>query len=156
VGSLKLRNQEDFYAGLMFVAFGAFFAAVGTQYPRGTADNMGAGYVPVALGIIVVALGTIVSASSFARGAAERRVERIDWWLLLMIPGPVILFGVLLQPLGLVLSLCIVIGIASYASHEFSWKATLVNMVALVALCMGVFVWGLRLPFPIWPKFFGG
>jgi hypothetical protein len=152
---VRIRNQEDFFAGLLFIAFGGFFLAVGSQYPRGTADNMGPGYVPVALGFIVVVLGAVISAGSCARRATETRVGQVHWLLMLLVAGPVILFGLLLQYLGLIVSLLLIIGISSYASHEFSWKATVANATVLIALCVAVFVWGLRLPLPLWPSFVG-
>jgi hypothetical protein len=73
----------------------------------------------------------------------------------LLVLGSVVLFGILLQRAGLVISLATVVIVSSYASHEFGWKATLINTVVLVALCMAVFVYALSLQFPLWPTIFG-
>ena len=65
-------------------------------------------------------------------------------------------FGVLLQPAGLVVASFILIYISSLASHEFHWKATLVSWVTLILICLAVFVYGLKLQFPVWPPFLTG
>ncbi len=153
---MKVRNQEDFFAGLMFMAFGALFLVVGSGYPRGDAGNMGPGYVPVALGAIVIVLGAAIAAAACRKGSAVRKLGRIDWLLVLLIPGSVILFGVLLPYLGLVLSLLVVIGLSSFASHEFSWWTMLANAAALVTISWVIFIWALRLPFPVWPPLLAG
>jgi putative tricarboxylic transport membrane protein len=62
-------------------------------------------------------------------------------------------FGVLLQPAGLVVASFALIFISSIASHEFHWKATLFSWIALLLLCLAVFVYGLKLQFPVWPPF---
>lgn len=150
---MRIRNQEDFLAGLMFIAFGVLFLAVGTGYPRGTAGNMGPGYVPVALGTIVVMLGALISGAACRKRSVVRKVEKIHWFLVSMIAGPVVLFGLLLPFLGLLLSIVMVVGISSLASHEFSWRSTVGNAAALVAISWFLFIWVLGLPFPVWPWF---
>ncbi|HEU4621342.1 MAG TPA: tripartite tricarboxylate transporter TctB family protein [Burkholderiaceae bacterium] len=65
-------------------------------------------------------------------------------------------FGLLLQPAGLVVATFALIFISSIASHEFSWKSTLISWVLLLLLSLGVFVYGLKLQFPVWPPFLFG
>jgi hypothetical protein len=65
-------------------------------------------------------------------------------------------FGVLLQPAGLVVASFGLIYISSIASHEFHWKPTLYSWIALVLLCLAIFVYGLKLHFPVWPPFITG
>jgi TctA family transporter len=45
-----------------------------------------------------------------------------------------VLFGLLLNTLGLVLCLLMLIGISSYASHEYAWKAFFAGCVATLLL----------------------
>jgi hypothetical protein len=73
----------------------------------------------------------------------------------LLVLGPIALFGLLLNALGLILCLLILIGISSYASHEFTWKATLGNASVLIVLCLAVFVYALKLQFQLWPALIG-
>ncbi|MBI4207936.1 MAG: tripartite tricarboxylate transporter TctB family protein, partial [Betaproteobacteria bacterium] len=47
----KIRNQEDFWAGLMFIGFGILSIVVSRDYPMGSAMRMGPGYFPTYLGV---------------------------------------------------------------------------------------------------------
>ena len=152
---MRIKNQEDFWAGLMFMAFGAFFAGFGAQLEIGVASRMGPGYFPRALGVIVILLGMIISVGSLSARAIANKVEKFSLPPLLLIFGSIVLFGLLLRPLGLILSLLILIAVSSFASHEFSWKATLINAAVLIVINLLMFVWGINLQFQIWPSFIG-
>jgi hypothetical protein len=152
---MKIKNHKDFWAGVMFAVFGAFFAGAGTQYTFGTAARMGPGYFPTVLGLMLILIGVVVAVGGLSPKAAEQKIDRFAWGTLLLILGPVVLFGLLLNTLGLVACLFLLIAVSSYASHEFSWKAMIGNAVVLIALCLFVFVYALKLQFPIWPALFG-
>ena len=151
--SMQITNQKDFFAGLMFAAFGGFVAYLSRQYPMRAAANAGPGYFPFYLGVLLILLGTIIALRALAPKSDAEKIEGVDLRVLLLVPGSVIAFGVLLQPLGLVLTLPAVVIISSLASREFSWKDSLINATVLTALCVGVFVWALKLPFQLWPPF---
>ena len=70
----------------------------------------------------------------------------------------VALFGAILPRLGLLISLPLLIIISSWASDEFSWKATLINAVVLTVMSWVIFVKGLALTIPVLPTIagFGG
>ncbi len=150
---MRVKNQKDFWAGIMFITLGAFFAGFGTQYTIGTAIEMGPGYFPTALGVIVILLGIVTSAGALSVKAKEEKVEKFNFPQLLLILGSIVLFSLLLKYVGLILSLFILIICSSYASHEFSWKATLINAFLLITTCLLVFIWGLHLQFELWPFF---
>lgn len=57
---MKIKNYQDFYAGLMFVIFGGLAAWLSTSYSMGTGARMGPGYFPFWLGIVLAALGALV------------------------------------------------------------------------------------------------
>ncbi|WP_151448865.1 tripartite tricarboxylate transporter TctB family protein [Lacisediminimonas profundi] len=153
---MHIRNQKDFWAGVMFILFGGFFAGVGTQYTFGTAARMGPGYFPTVLGIILMLLGLIVAVTGLSPKNTEEKVQPFAWGVLFTIIGSVVLFGVLLNPLGLIGSLLVLILLASYASHEHTWKASIGNSVVLISLCLFVFVYSLKLQFQLWPVFMRG
>ncbi len=150
---MHIKNQKDFWAGVMFILFGGFFAGFGTQYTFGTAARMGPGYFPTVLGILLIALGILVAVTGLSKKNTEEKVDRFAWDVLGLIIGSVVLFGVLLNPLGLIGSLLVLILVSSYASHEHTWKASIGNSVVLISLCMFVFVYALKLQFQLWPIF---
>jgi hypothetical protein len=152
---MKIKNQKDFWAGIMFIAFGAFFASFGTRHTIGTAAKMGPGFFPTSLGVIVILLGIVIMGRSLSAKATADKVDKFNVSPLVLILGSTVLFGVLLKPLGLVASLLILVGVSSYASHEFSWRAALINAAVLIVTCLVIFVWALKLQFALWPPFIG-
>jgi hypothetical protein len=65
----------------------------------------------------------------------------------------VVIFGLALPRLGMIITLPLLIGIASLASGEFHWKEVLINVVVLTLGCWLVFIKGLNLTIPVWPTF---
>ena len=112
---------------------------------------MGPGYFPTVLGLLVIGLGIVVAIGGLRTSAVEESIDAFFWSTLLLVLGSVVLFGVLLQPLGLIISLLVLVAVSSYASHDFAWRATLLNATVLIGLCLLVFVWALKLQFPPWP-----
>ena len=71
----------------------------------------------------------------------------------MVVLGSVVLFGAIVQPVGVALSTVILIVGASAASPEFRPREALIAGILLAALAVGVFVIGLKLQLPIWPAF---
>lgn len=66
---MHIRNGKDFWAGLMFLAFGLGFSGVAWKnYNMGTAVRMGPAYFPVVLGGLLALLGAWVFFKSFNSG----------------------------------------------------------------------------------------
>lgn len=152
---MQLRNKQDFWSGVMFALIGLGFAFGATQYSMGTAARMGPGYFPFWLGICLAVLGAVVALGALSPKATETTVERFDFKILFIIIGSVVLFGLLLRPLGLYLSIFLLVVGSSIASFEFSWRVAVVNAIFLVVFCWLAFVKGLGLIFPLWPTFLG-
>jgi hypothetical protein len=58
--------------------------------------------------------------------------------------------------LGLILTLPILILIASFAGDEFRLKEVIVNFIVLTVGSWAVFIKGLNLVIPLWPTFITG
>src|SRR6266571_1517657 len=116
-----IRHPKDFFAGLIFVAFGIAAIVIGSNYALGTAARMGPGYFPRILGILMIVLGTVV------------------------------MFGLIVTHVGLVLSTIALIVLSSAASPEFRPKEAFISAILLAALAVGVFVIALKLQLQIWP-----
>ncbi len=68
---LRIKAPKDFWAGVMFIGFGAFFMIWAlTHYQMGTAVRMGPAYFPTVLGGLMVFLGVLVFIESFAMEGA--------------------------------------------------------------------------------------
>ena len=150
---MHIRSQKDFASGLMFIVVGLGFSWVSRGYSMGTAAKMGPGYFPFLLGIVLAILGGLVLWGSLSRNVEEDQLARWDLKILLWILGAVVLFGLMLKPLGMVLSVIALVLVSSMASHEFNWKGAVLNSVVLVVISVGAFVYGIDLQMPVWPAF---
>jgi hypothetical protein len=147
---LKIKSPKDFWAGLMFLGFGLFFAiwAV-THYQMGSAVRMGPAYFPAVLGGLMAFLGLIVFAGSFVIQGPP--VPALNMRPLVLILVANIAYGYLMKPLGLVLATGALVFIAALGGHEFKWKEVTILYIVLIVFSVLVFVKGLTLPFPLWP-----
>ncbi len=152
---MQLRNKQDFWSGVMFILLGLGFAWKATSYSMGTAARMGPGYFPHWLGILMAILGVVILLTSIRKKAEETEIDRFDFKILAIIISSIVIFGLALRPLGLIISLFLLVMISSQASHEHSWKVSFLNSMFLILLCWLSFVKGLGLVFPIWPSFLG-
>lgn len=150
---MRVSNMKDVVSGLAVSAIGLAFTAGSTAYSFGTSMKPGPGYFPFWLGLILAVLGAIVALGGLrADNADDEPVWRIPWRALICIAGAIVLFGALLPRLGFVISFPLMILVTSYASTEFKWHEALLNAVVLLALCWLIFIVGLDLAIPLWPK----
>ena len=147
-----IRHPKDFFAGLLFIAFGIAAIAIGSKYALGTAARMGPGYFPRILGLLLIVLGLALALRALRLSGPP--IAGFKWRPLLIVLGSVAVFGVIVNVAGVVLSTLLLIVVSSAASHEFRFRESLVAGVALAALAVSVFVIGLKLQLPIWPAIF--
>jgi hypothetical protein len=62
---MKIANGKDFWAGVMFIAFGLGFMFVSRNYAMGNAVRMGPAYFPTVLGGMLAVLGAVVFLRAF-------------------------------------------------------------------------------------------
>jgi hypothetical protein len=148
---IKIRNSKDFYAGLIFIFFGALALVEARGYPMGTARRMGPGYFPVILGTLLCLLGVVIN----VRGLWWRG-DKINFHSLrplLLICAAVLIFALLIRPVGLVIAILILVFISCLGGWEFHIRDVAVLSLILAALAVGIFVYGLGLPFNLfWSK----
>jgi len=172
---LKIKSERDFWSGLMFVVVGVVFAVGATHYSMGPAcppndpcaanlwarlsqlsAHPGAGYFPLGLSLLLVILGAVVLFKSLTiESEGGDKVGSFAWRPLTVIVVAISSFGAMLEPLGLALTVPVLIGISSLAGDEFHWKGVVANAVVLTAGAWIIFVWGLKLTIPVWPWFVG-
>ena len=151
---MEIRNKQNFGAGLFFAVFGAGAAVVARGYTLGTAEDIGPGYFPFWLSVLLGVLGAVLALSALAPRAQRTEIGRLDWQSTLWIVGAVLLFAFLLEYLGVVLAMAVLVLVASRGSHEFTWRGALGSTLVLAVLVYLVFVVGLHLQFPAWPTLF--
>lgn len=150
---MQIRNHRDLWAGVMFFAFGVIFVVLSQQYQIGSAAKMGPGYFPTILGGLLALLGLAIFAGAFAKSTEPVALYPVGWRELILVLLSVVLFAMLLPKFGMVLSIIVLIVVSAFASHEFSLRDTAISTVVLIVMSYLVFVKGLELQFPVWPKF---
>lgn len=153
---MKIKSERDFWAGMMFLLVGVAFAWGATNYNFGSSARPGPAYFPFGLGVLLALLGALELFKALTiESEGGDPIGDIAWKPLIVILAAVALFGVALPRLGLVITLPLMVLISSWASDEFSWKATLANAVVLIAMSWLIFIKGLSLIIPLWPTIFG-
>jgi hypothetical protein len=150
---VQLRNHRDLWAGLMFAIIGIIFMVLSKQYSIGTSAKMGPGYFPMVLGGLMTLFGVIITLGAYSGKAEMLKLSPVGWREFILLLASVAVFAIALPRLGMVISVALLILISAVASHEFKLKDTLISIVVLVLLAYGMFVKGLELQFPVWPKF---
>ena len=146
-----IRDHRAFFSGLLFFLMGGIFALAARSYALGTAARMGPGYFPFCLGLILGVLGFLQMIRACRRHGEQIRLGSWDWRTLMLLTAAVTLFAVAMHWLGLIVALAVLVVLSSAASHEFSWGGSIANFLVLLGLNLLVFVYGLSLPFPLWP-----
>ena len=151
---MKIKSQRDFVSGLMFVLVGAGFAIGATNYSMGTSARPGAGYFPLMLSVIMAILGAIVLFKSLTiESQGGDPVGAFAWRPLAIIVAAIAVFGLMLEPIGMIITVPVLIFISSFAGDEFHWKGVAIAAVVLTIGSWAIFVWGLKLTIPVWPWF---
>ncbi|HEX5865502.1 MAG TPA: tripartite tricarboxylate transporter TctB family protein [Casimicrobiaceae bacterium] len=146
---MKIGAPKDFWSGLMFIAFAAVAMLAAGGYSLGSVGKMGPGYFPLMLGYVLALIGVILVARSFVIDG--ERMGKLSIAPLAIVALAVCLFAFSIETLGLVIALATVTVVSALASKEFRPIETGLLAAALAAFAAGIFVYGLRLPLPIWP-----
>ena len=153
---MKLKNPRDFWSGVMFAAIGFAFAIIVKvfEYPMGTGSRMGPGYFPYVLGNLMGVLGLVIIVQAWISEGMP--VAKFAWRPLVWVLAAFVVFGLIAKIAGLVIAIVALVIISSYGGHEHRWKEAIISSVILAVGSVGIFVYGLKLPFPIWPAFISG
>ena len=144
-----LHSLKDFYAGLFFIFFGTATLVISRSYAMGTAIRMGPGYFPTILGGILTLLGLVISVRSFWMKGEPIKGGKIRPLLLILIA--ILAFAYLLERIGMVLASFLLIIVSSLGGGEFRFREVILFYFVLTALAVGIFIYGLGLPFKVWP-----
>src|ERR1700704_944719 len=144
---LEIRNNRDVWAGAMLIVTGAASVIIARDYPFGSSLRVGPGYFPSVLGGLLVLFGIYLIASGLR---SNDKIEG-NWSLraLVVLPLSLVMFGLLMEYAGFVPALMVLIVGSSAAGSEFNLKEALLLAVGLTTFAVGLFIYGLGLPYPL-------
>jgi hypothetical protein len=141
------RALKDVLAGAVIIALGLAFALGALDYEVGDPLRMGPGYMPLALGVIVIGLGIGIVIKGFLAGEALA-IGAVDWRAIVLLTAALLFFGLTVRGLGVGLAL---LGATLLATLSRS-RTPLIEVVAIsvgltvLSLVLFIFVLQLRLP----------
>ena len=137
---MKIKNQPDFYCGVMFLVTGVAFAWGATNYKVGEAARMGPGYFPLVLGVLMALVGVVVAMKGLgSNSTGNEKIGKWAWRPLGYIISANVVFGLLLAGMpsiglpafGMVIAIYALTFIASMAQSNWGFRATLILATTL-------------------------
>jgi putative tricarboxylic transport membrane protein len=148
-------NFKDVWSGLIFIAMGAAFALTSQFGLRiGSGLNMGPGYFPRFLGIVLALLGIIILIGALNK--ANSPIGKVSWRGIGLVTAALFYFGFGVRTLGLVPAIMGCVVMASLASDRVSILRALTIAAVLTVFASALFVYALGLPIPLIGPWLGG
>ena len=140
--------SRNVWVGLFFVLTGVVFAAMAlTRLPIGTAAQMGPGYYPILLSIILVGLGSAIVFGFGGEGDDPGEVVSLRSFLL--VAGAPVLFALTIRTLGFLPATFLAVFAASLADRSATLMQALTTAIGLTVFCVAVFSYGIKVPYPL-------
>ena len=149
----ELTGKRDFYAGGLMMLIGLYIAVKGATYRAGTLMHMGPGFMPTALGIILVLLGIAIALAALSSAGGEEHEgilpehpQWVAWLCILMSPVAFIVFG---HFFGMAPATFGCVFIAALGDKSATWKGTIVLATVVTTFGVSLFSYFLQVPMPI-------
>jgi hypothetical protein len=148
----NLVRKRDFYAGGLVIFFGLVMALKGPGYRLGTLMHMGPGFLPTALGVILICLGVAIAgtAVSVPEGEDEdilpKHPEWFGWACILAGPLCFILFG---SYFGLIPAIFSCVFVSALGDRTATLKNSIVLAAVVTIFGVGLFSYVLQVPMPL-------
>jgi hypothetical protein len=142
-----MRNNKNFWAGVMFLVIGAIALYVSRNYRLGTTLRMGPGYFPRVLSGALICFGVYI----MIKGLLGNEKIQGNWSLraLIVLPAATVLYGILMNVAGFLPALVALVLASAAAGREFKVVEVLLLTVFLGLFSVAIFIWGIGLPYPL-------
>jgi hypothetical protein len=151
---MRIKGEQDFATGLMFIAIGAAALWVGADYAMGTAQRPGTGVLPRILAWCLIGTGALLGArSTLVEGP---RLSGWAWRPAIMVTLAAIAFALLVDRAGLIATMAVSLTLAALGTPETRWREYFLFLLFLMAIGAVVFIKALGMPIPLWPKGLNG
>lgn len=146
-----IRNPQDFYGGLVLAAFALFTLWAGSDLPGMRGFAFGPGTAPRLFGVLLLATSIAIAVMGLFSDGPPLEKYGVRGPVLFI--ASVIFFGATIRPLGLVIATFVTIMISAAATKEVRWIESTIWGAILTVFCVLLFIYGLKLPLQLWPRF---
>lgn len=150
MAAVRARNRGELAAAGVVVALGAIMVIEGRSYDLGDIGRIGPGFFPIALGVLLIAMGVglVLEVRRLAVPAPP-----VHWRAMALVMLALAAFAVTVRTLGLVPATVLLVGIAGLADRTFRPRPMALTAAALSAVGYGLFVKAFAVPLPAirWP-----
>jgi putative tricarboxylic transport membrane protein len=147
---MRIKSGQDLATGLLFVLVGAGGLWFGWDYPMGTAQRPGTGVLPYILSWCLIGTGGLLwLKAAFIEGAP---LTGWAWRPVIMITLATVAFALLVDQLGLAVSMLVSMTLAALGTPETRWVEYALFAAIMLALGIAMFIWGLGMPIQVLPK----
>ncbi len=147
----RIRNPQDFYGGLVLAAFALFALWASSDLPGMRGFAFGPGTAPRLFAVLLLGVSIAIAVTGVISDGPP--LERWGIRGPVLFIASVVFFAATIRPLGMIIASFGSLVIASSASSEARWLETLIWTAVLTAFCVLLFVYGLKLPLQLWPRF---
>jgi hypothetical protein len=145
------KIKRDYYAGALMILIGLIAAQDGTHYAMGTLRQMGPGYFPIALGVILIILGMLIAGTASTGGPAaeEASLPHSEWrgWAAIL-AGP-ICFIILGKYFGMAPATFACVFVSALGDRETTLRGATILATGVTLFGVVLFSYLLKIPMPI-------
>ena len=148
----RLVQKKDFYAGGLLILFGLGAALKGPDYGSGTLMHMGPGFMPTALGVILILLGIAVAGAAATQPVDEHdhilpeHREWFAWGCILAGPLMFVIFGTYF---GMFAGTFMCVFVSAQGDRTQTWKSAFVLSLIIATFGSFLFAYLLQVPMPV-------
>ncbi len=148
---MKFIHRRDYYAGALLVFLGGVAAIQGSRYEMGHLTNMGPGFFPTGLGIMLAGIGVIIAGTAAYKPepVSAEPAMRPDWrgWICITIAA--LLFILLANKVGLVPGTFGCVFVAAMGDRQNTWKQAALLAAGVTFFGTLLFSYVLHIQIPI-------
>lgn len=148
--------KREYYGGGLMLLLGVGAVLKGLDYRVGSLTEMGSGFFPVTLGVILACIGVLIA------GTAKRpsgrvaihdevadEVDRPEWRGWICILGGIAAFAILGKWGGLLPATFAISFISALGDRDNSLRSSFILAVAISVISVVIFWWALQVQFPL-------
>jgi putative tricarboxylic transport membrane protein len=146
---MRVKSTQDLATGLFFVAIGLGAFWIGADYSMGVAQRPGTGVLPRILAFGMMGAGALLLIKSILTNGPGLGVWA--WRPVIMVTVATIAFALLVDRAGLAVAMIVSLTLAALGTPETRWREFAIFLVFMLALGIGLFIYGLGMPIQVLP-----